>query len=51
MVEIDIMDIFLIGCLLGALFLIFINNDNNNHGGTNIPTGWIKNGNRMYKIK
>ena len=47
------MNVFLIGCLLGALFLIYINNGNNNGniGGTRIPSGWIKNGNMMYKIK
>lgn len=45
------MNVFLIGCLLGALFLIYINNGNVNSGGTRIPSGWIKNGNMMYKIK
>ena len=46
------MNSFLIGCLLGALFLIFINkNNDNNSGGINIPSGWIKNGNMIYKFK
>lgn len=46
------MNIFWIGCILGALFLIYMNNnDGNNDGGTNIPSGWVKNGNMMYKLR
>ena len=41
---------FLIGCILGVLFLIYINNGNRG-GGMHIPSGWIKNGNTMYKIR
>ena len=46
------MNIFLIGCIFGVLFWIYMNNNNGNHGGiSHIPSGWIKNGNIMYKLK
>lgn len=46
------MNIFLIGCILGARFWVYMNNNNGNHDGrTHIPSGWIKNGNTIYKLK
>ena len=44
------MNVFLVGCIIGALFLIYMNNGNRG-GGTHIPSGWIRNGNMMYKLK